>query len=446
MTDAQDSNWAKARSSIVWMLAIVVAFGAVWWIEKESGKELIAKTAAPPLPTLASSKDVPADPAPRPLTADELRYAKTAWTYFENNTDKTTGLTGAVDGFAGTTMWDAGSALMALLSAHELGLVDKARFDERMSRALASLAKLPLYAASLPNKSYDIRTLEMTDYNNKPSPNGVGWSAIDVGRLMVPLTTIAWRHPQHTPQARAVIARWKTGQLARGGQLFGMQAGTDGQAPQSLQEGRLGYEQYAARTFYLLGLDVEQALDWRPHLKLVDVEGVQVPVDAREPAKFGAQNFVVSEPFMLTGLELGFTGSGREAAWRVYRAQEARWRKTQQLTAVTEDHVDRAPWFVYNAVHSNGRNWVAASDKGEEAAALRNVSTKAAFAWHALYRNEYTQKLVAAVAPLNDPAKGWYAGLYEQGGQPNKAIAANTNAVILESLAYTTRGTLLSPR
>ena len=96
----------------------------------------------------------------------------------------------------------------------------------------------------------------------------------------------------------------------------------------------------------------------------------------------------------------GFTGSAREAAWRVYRAQEARWRNTQVLTAVTEDHVDRAPWFVYNSVHTNGRDWVAVTDKGEDAPAVRSLSTKAAFGWHALYGNDYTRKLLAAVPKL----------------------------------------------
>jgi hypothetical protein len=71
---------------------------------------------------------------------------------------------------------------------------------------------------------------------------------------------------------------------------------------------------------------------------------------------------------------------------------------------------------------------------------------KAAFGWHALLRTEYTAKLVEKVAPLHEPGKGWYAGLYEATGQPNRALAANTNAVVLESLAYIARGRLLQYR
>ena len=440
-----DSNLVKARASIVWMLAIVVAFGAVAWIEKESGKPLVAPAAATaardPLP---ASADLPALPGPRALSAQEKAWAATAWAYFDRQTDAQTGLAGAVAGFPSASLWDMASGLLATIAARELEVIDEAAFDDRMRRALASLAKLPLYAGALPNKSYDVRSLAMTDYAGQPSSTGIGWSAIDVGRLLVPLNIIVWRYPRHTDAARAVIARWDTSRLVQGGQLFGMQAAAGGAAPQATQEGRLGYEQYAARTLALMGLDVDVAASWRDHLRLVDVDGVQVPVDTRDPSRFGAQDFVVSEPYMLAGLEFGWDRHAREAAWRVYRAQETRFRKTGVLTAVTEDHVDQAPYFVYNTVHDAGRNWVAVTDKGEDASKLRSLSTKAAFAWHALYRNEYTARLVQAVAPLAVPGQGWYAGLYEQGGTPNKALAANTNAVVLESLAYIARGPMLA--
>ena len=90
-----DSNWVKARSSIVWLLAIGVSFGAVWWIERESGKELIARQGAAAVAApvrvseLPASPDLPAVPAPHPLTDPEKQWARIAWTYFEKNTDAT---------------------------------------------------------------------------------------------------------------------------------------------------------------------------------------------------------------------------------------------------------------------------------------------------------------------------------------------------------------------
>lgn len=443
----EDSNWVKARSSLVWIAAIVVSFGAVWWIEKETGRELIEKQASPNATAAAraalpASADLPAGPTPRALTEQEMRWAGAAWAWFERNTDAATGLTPSVEGFGGTTMWDSASTLMALLSARRLGVLDEAAFDKRMVAALASLGRMPLYRDTLPNKSYDFKSLAMTDYRNQPSEAGIGWSAIDIGRLLVPLNVIAWQHPRHTGAARKVIARWNTTQLARDGQLWGMQAG-EGATLQLLQEGRLGYEQYAARTLALMGLDVDAAADPLAHLRWVQVEGIAVAADDRGPDKFGAQNPVVSEPWILSGLEFGWTRSSRELAWRVYRAQEERFRKTQVRTAATEDHVDRPPYFVYNAVWNAGQPWVAVTEKGESLPALRTLSTKAAFGWHALYRTPYTTQLVEAVAALHDPARGWFAGVYEADGQPNKALTANTNAVVLESLAYIAGGPLL---
>jgi hypothetical protein len=445
----QDSNWVKARSSIVWIAAIVVSFGAVWWIEKESGKELIAHGAgaqqlARPA-GLPASPDLPALPGPRPLTAQELQWARLAWSYFEHNTDPATGLVSAVQGFPSASLWDAGSSLLALLAARDLDLVTEKEFDQRIALALASLGKLPLYADTLPNKSYDVHTLQMTDYRNEPAPQGTGWSAIDLGRLLVPLDILVWQHPKHTDAARRLIARWKTAPLAQGGQLWGMQAG-EGGAPQRVQEGRLGYEQYAARTLGLMGLDVDVAADPMAHMRLVDVQGVRVPVDDRDPLQHGAPDPVASEPWILQGLEFGWTRQAREMAWRVYRAQEQRYRATGTLTALTEDHVDQPPYFVYGSVWEGGQPWAVVTSKGEPVPQLRTLSTKAAFGWHALLRTPYTAQLVEAVSDLNDPASGWYGGRYEAGGKPNQSLNANTNAVVLESLAYLARGPLLQYR
>lgn len=444
-----DSNFVKARSSIVWLLAIACAFGAVWWIERQTGRELIARQATPApgqrAPTgadpLQPSPGIPAEPATRPLTAQEKQWARVAWAYFENNTDPQTGLVHAVDGFPSATLWDTASYLLALIAARDLELIEKRSFDIRMAKALVSLERMPLQDGKLPNKSYNTATLAMTDYANQPAPAGIGWSAIDIGRLLVPLNVIAWHHGVHTEAARRVIARWDTSRLARDGELFGLQADR-----REVQEGRLGYEQYAARSFALMGLDVDAAADWRRHLRLVTVAEVTVCADDRDPQQFGAQNFVVSEPYVLAGLEFGWTRAARECAWRAYRAQEARFAKTGIATAVSEDHVDQAPFFVYNSIWTAGKPWATVTDKGEDATALRSLSTKAAFGWHALLRTEYTGQLVARVATLNDPARGWYAGLYEEGAKPNKALCANTNAVVLESLAYIARGRSLNYR
>lgn len=66
-----ESNLVHARSSIAWILAIGLAFGAVWWIERASGRDLIDRslcpvatgtpTAGPRPPAAAASGVAPLD-------------------------------------------------------------------------------------------------------------------------------------------------------------------------------------------------------------------------------------------------------------------------------------------------------------------------------------------------------------------------------------------------
>lgn len=435
-------NLVHARSYLVTILALLVAFGAVIWMERHgewkplsAGAEMAERQLD--AKALRGSR--------RPLTAQERQWAQVAWAYFGPNVDPVTGLAFSVEKYPSATMWDTASYLLAVISARRLELIEAREFDARIARALASLRKLPLFDGKLPNKAYNASTLQMTDYANQPSERGIGWSALDVARLMVPLEVLVWQYPQHTEAVRALVARWDLSALCAEGEFVG--ARLDGQGRVELvQEGRLGYEQYAAKTFALVGLHAPRAFSYMQQLAWSDVDGVRVGHDRRTVDESGAHNYVLSEPYLLDGLELGWDRDSGELAWRVLQAQQRRFEKTGQLTAVTEDHLDQKPFFAYNTVHANGRNWFTLSDKGEDLSELRTVSVKAAFGWHALVDNDYTRRLVAGVAALNEPRRGWYAGQYERTGQPNKALTANTNAVVLESLAYIQGGPLVRVR
>lgn len=442
-------NLLRARSYLITIAALVLAFGTVLWIE--SRRELWAPptpVAAEPVaasPAFERSEDLAPVRAPRPLDAREQAWAQIAWDYFRNNVDARTGLAASVENYPSTTLWDTGSYLMAVISAQRLGLVGAREFDRRIALALASLQKLPLFDARLPNKAYDIRTLQMSDYANQPSPRGIGWSAIDIGRLLVPLHLLAWQHPQHAAAARGVLVRWDLQAALADGELFG--ARVDGaNRTERVQEGRLGYEQYAARAFALLGQDVSVAGDYLHQLGWVEVEGVRVAHDRRTRQDSGASGYVLSEPYVLDGLEFGWDRFSHELAWRVFLAQQRRFEHTGTLTAVSEDHLDRPPHFAYGTVHADGRDWHTLSDTGEDLSALRTLSVKAAFGWHALLDTEHTRRLVDAVAPLHLPGRGWYAGRYEATGEPNAVLTANTNAVVLESLAFMRHGRFMRLR
>ena len=435
MTFAQ--GLLRARSHIVFLLGLIAAFGTV--IALEQAEFATAPTA--PLPTLEKTADLTMVP-PAPLSTQEMEWARIAWIYFENNIQEN-GMVNSVDNYPASTLWDTASYMMALISAHRLGILPAEAFHARMETLLDTLVALPLFEGQLPNKSYNTITAAMVNYQNQPSPRGIGWSAIDIGRILTPLNILVWSYPRHTPVISTLLASWDFEALIQGGQLFGSAIGEDGKVIY-LQEGRVGYEGYAAKSLTLMGLDVVRAMAYDEFLAFVDVYGIQVPHDSRDPERYHAHNYVVSEPYILDALEYGFDETSREFAFRVFKAQEARFLATGIPTAVSEDNIDVAPWFVYNTVFTDGKVWNCITEEGADASQFKSLSTKAAFGWHSIYGTPYTQALMEEVKSLHDPAKGWYSGRYEESGEPNRAITCNTNAIVLESLCRKALGRLLA--
>jgi hypothetical protein len=352
-----------------------------------------------PTPTSTPNPTQTPTPTPTPPAPDDpdLAAARIAWRYFERNTSAATGLVSSVDGYPSTTAWDLGSSILAALAAHELGLLDAAALDARLAKLLRTLEALPLYAGELPNKAYHAETGQMTDYANRPAAAGIGFSAIDLGRLVSALALAGDLRPSLREPVLRVLGRWNTCRLARGGELHGVHRGPDGK-PRLLQEGRLGYEQYAAKALALLGLDTGRAQRYERHLASTELLGVSVPHDARDRARFGAVDALVTEPWALDGLELGLGGGGAPLAARVFEVQKRRWQGTGIPTALSEDHVDRAPWFVYGGIVAEGRPWTTVDPEGREVPGLRALSTKAAFALAALHpRDPYARVLRRAV-------------------------------------------------
>ena len=178
-----------ARHHLIILLGLCAAFGLVIYLENtDITRQAFKVEVSENLPTREFS----------PLTEQELEWAQIAWQYFENNTHQETGLVNSVDGYPAATMWDTASYLLGLISAERLGIVDKDEFDWRMRTALTSLAKIELHDGQLPNKSYNARTLAMVDYQNNITERGIGWSALDIGRLFVPFNVIVWNYPQYS--------------------------------------------------------------------------------------------------------------------------------------------------------------------------------------------------------------------------------------------------------
>jgi hypothetical protein len=372
-----------------------------------------------------------------PLKGDEMQLARNAWRYFQKNR-LPNGLVSSAASFPATTMWDVGSQFAGMVAARELGLLSSAEFDKWMGQALASLAQLPLYRDELPNKAYNAATLIPVNYGQLEKRQEIGYSALDLGRLVRWLDIVAARYPQHAAASQAVTARWKLKRLVSNGQLMGTDAR---QGKESWnQEGRLGYEQYAAYGLSKINVSAPKALDPKAETTEVKVFGVSVPVDKRDKHDSVAHNYVTSEPYVLDGLESGFKALPVDFAGRVLQVQQRRYQATKQLTAWSEDNLDKAPWFVYNCIFVDGQPWKTIDESGKDAAAFRGSSVKAAVGWHVLFRTVYTEKLYKGTRWLADPNQGVFAGFYEQTQQPNRALTLNTNGIVLEALLYSKVG------
>lgn len=429
-------NLTRARSHIFMVIGLLGGLGMVFALE---GLPSGGAQAALPVDALTAIKPLELA-APRKPSAEDMAAATIAWRYFTNNTSPVSGLVASVDQYPSTTMWETGSFVVATLSAERLGLISADAASAHLAKVVASLSQLPLGAEGLPNKAYDITSLAMVDYTNKPSATGIGWSALDIGRLLAALMAAEKAHPELAPAVQRLVAAWDLNRLVAQGELVGGNV-KEGRIAEN-QEGRIGYEQYAAKALMGFGLDATRALDVADHLTLRDVGGIAVPSDTRLNAK-GIPAVTTSEPYLLDGLEFGFDWRSQIFASQVYRAQETRFAATGKLTAVSEGHLDVKPYFAYGTVWGGGQDWAVLAFGGERMDSRRVLSTKAAFGWNALFDTPYTEKLVAAVTPLATPDRGWQEGIYEATGKPDTAITANTNSMILAAIAFRSAGPLV---
>lgn len=375
--------------------------------------------------------------------SNESAWARLAWRYIENNTDYDTGLVGGQDRLTIFTVSNAADALAAIVAAYELGIIDAREFDLRLSRLTGFLATMELSGGKLPNKAYDARSGRMVAFDG--NPGDIGWSAIDIGRLLLWLRIVRERHPQHAEYVDKGVLRWSFCEVIDDcGTLYGATRGSEGL--QRYQEGRLGYEQLAAQGYAAWGFDVTSAASLA-RTETTVVDGIAIRHDARDPRTSGAPDAVLTMPYVLLGIELGWSSPRlpptlKELATSVYRVQEQRWRIAGQFTARSDYQTRQSPYVVLDAVFADGYAWNTVAADGREYAPLALVSTRAAFGMWTLWPGDYTQRLVDSLKWLHDPDRGWYEGRLEAGGAPQANITLATNAAVLECLLYRAKGPL----
>ena len=435
-----------ARSHIVFILALLASTALIIQLDRW-------EIDVPEAPMVQLTPGIP-DSRHGPLSEEDLQAAAVAWRYFETQTRPDTGLADMVGGFPVATLWTAGSQAMATLAAERLEIVAPDEAERRLAALLDGLSRMPLFDGKLPNRFHDTRNLSPVDRDGqKTVRRDLGWSAVDLGRLLTALEAVRRSHPALAPRIEALLSGWTLGAAVAERRLQAAVLDRDGEV-ELHQEDRLGFEQVAAKGFALLGFDVSNAQSLAGKLAWRAVGGVEVPVDSRL-ARAGTRTHAVSEPWLYDGIEYGWDRTAQELAWRVYRAQEARAGElaaeplpagapaVSRLATSGEGLVDRAPWFAQMPVTAEGVDWPVLGGDAGGAESLRTVSTKAAFGWDALLGTPYTARLREAVAPAADAAAGWRAGLYTADGRLNGALSLETNALILEALAFRARGPLL---
>lgn len=384
------------------------------------------------------------------LSEEEMEWARTAWKYFVRNYNAETGLVNAMNAYPMSTMWHVGDHLAALHIARDLGIVDEIEFDQRLSTVLDFLNGMELASGQLPNKSYHAQTGAMTNSSNRPME--MGWSAVDIGRLLVWLRIISDANVTLSEYIDKAVLRWDFCDVIDSeGSLQGsvLKAGK----PRYYQEGRLGYEEYAAMGFRAWGFDPRKASKLDP-LRILEIEGVRLAADSRDERETGILAPLVSTPFLLLGLEFNwdeFEGPGltdsihtdalmARVAQAVYDVQEARYKRQRVMTARTDHPVSKPPYYLLDSIFANGYSWNTISDQGDLHPELALVSTRAAFGMWSLWDTRYSDLLIRAVAPLHDNEKGWFEGRYEKSGAYETAISATTNALVLQALHYKLTG------
>ena len=400
-------------------------------------------TEMPLVPPLPAGADTEMSPAPLPiaifrgesqetshLTSANRDASRTAWRYFIENYQANTGLVNSVHNYPYATLWDMGSNLAAYVCALQLKLIPPTEGEAKITRLLETLQEVELYNEELPNREYNTKTGEMIDLNSRPSSRGSGWSALDIGRLLIWLKITASWYPDFAPLVEKVMGRWTFDRLVQYRELNGV--AHDGRKEWLRQEGRLGYEQYAAMGLKVFGFDVRNALDYKETAETSILERT-ILYDTRNKA------YLTSDPFLMAKMEVGIINETFTTLTdNVYDIQRRRWLKSQALTAVNEDSINKEPWFVYNTLFYEGSPWVCVTHEGTPAPTLSTLSTKAALGWSALFDDAYARALRQAVIGLSHPRHGFYAGIFEN-GEINTSKNINTNAMILETMLYIKR-------
>jgi hypothetical protein len=370
-------------------------------------------------------------------TAEQVHMATMAWQYFEKNVQERTGLMNAANKFKSASVWDWANGVYGIFAAKKLGIISQDRFERMLHQFLRTMQEMKMFNNELPNKTYNTKYAKMTNYRNEKVEDGTGWSVADIARLLAVMNVIYQCEYNMRPAVEKLMLRYRYCRLLSVyGDMYG--ASFRNNEISIHKETMTGYEEYLARSMELWGHNADEARRYK-FVKEVELYGVKVPTDTR---KFYS-NFVGSESYWNTGFDYGPDDEEMGQYVRnIYQVQEERYNHTGQLTAITEDNIDRKPYFLYNTIYTNGEPFKIINHDAEDHQKLKSVSTKAGLSMKHLFNTPYSHKIFDYLKTNYDPENGYYAGIYETTAGNNKALTLNTNSNILKGLLYANIGAL----
>jgi hypothetical protein len=405
------------------------------------------------------------------LNEQELAWAKTAWKYFVNNYHSDTGLVNGTDQFPTTSVWNIADTIAATIAAHRLGLIDDYEFDHRITPLLEFLNNMQLSYGQLPNAFYAADSGKMVDSAGNSFGQGsdddkkdgdrseaqqdkAGWSAIDIGRLLIWLQNLRSYAPQYAEYIDKSVLRWSFCQVIDDcGGLHGINRNSSKKPPSRYPEEPLGYQEYALMGYTAWGFSQPRNKSVQPAARIY---GIDMPGSREDSRKTGSSNPLVSTPYLLQGLEFNWDrlddqtsldshssdAEAAELAKRIYAVQERRYQQERIFTARAECRHSKKPYILYDAIFADGYAWNTVTPEGEVHNDLSLVSTSAAFSMWTLWKTSYTDDLMRLISTLHDPERGWFEGRREKDGGYEQTISCATNAMVLEVLHYKAHGKL----
>ncbi|ROV59846.1 DUF3131 domain-containing protein [Vibrio ponticus] len=389
--------------------------------ESDVGKD-VEKTTKTHTPLIKASTQIS-------LSRNELLLAKKAQHYIETNYRKETGLWDSVQGYPHTTMWDIGSGIGATLALEALELKTTEEVHAELAQTLATLQAIPLYKNRLPNREYNTKTALPSGKLSTSTSNGNGWSALDIGRLLIWLKILTQIHPEFHDQVLTIVDKWQLNQAIHQGTLFGTKLHKNKEYYR--QEGRHGYLQYAANGFAMFDYQVTLP-NLERFISTVKINGTNLEIDTRNVP------FLTSDPYVLASIEFG-----QEAPWNqintVYQLHKDKSKQAGTLYSYAEDAMSKNPWFAYNNLYYYGKPWTSVSPAGKVIENPQIFSHKVAMGFSVLFEDAFSQTLFATVLDNSLHARSVPTGTYENGGL-NTSFNINTNSLVLVSLWYKRNG------